>query len=430
MPGLRWWIAGLLMLATVVNYIDRQCLGVASTEIKADLGMTNETYSYVVSAFLITYGLMQPFMGRVMDWLGTRTGFMLAVAWWSIANMLHGLAGSWLSLAFFRILLGMGEAGNFPGSVKTIGEWFPPRQRTIGTGIFNSGASIGMVISAPLIALILMTLNWRMAFVITGGMGVVWIALWAIFYRPFDKHPWLTARERNLVLEGQKELAVADPPPGRGTWLFILSQRNFWGIALTRFLAEPAWQFMMFFLPLFLREKLGLTLGEFAFYGILPYIAADLGCLFGGFLPPLFVKAGLSVMSARKASAAVAAVMMMGVGLTVFASTATEVVIFVSIGLFAHQTLASTLLTLPADLFPKRMAGTAYGLAGTVGYVGGTAFILIAGYVTEHIGYNPMWAGLAFLDMVGVTLLWAIIRAPKAGTGTLAPPPLEPSVAA
>jgi len=437
MRGLRWWIAGLLMLATIVNYIDRQCLGVASTEIKSDLEMDSETYSYVVSAFLITYGLMQPVVGRLMDWLGTRLGFMLAVCWWSVANMLHGLAGSWQSLAFFRVLLGVGEAGNFPGSVKTIGEWFPPRQRTIGTGIFNSGASIGVVVAGPLVALILWKMNWRMAFVITGSLGFIWVAVWAILYRPFEKHPWLTAKERQFVLEGQKELEVADVPPVRfewrlitaqnglvglawtlflaeaRTWWPIVSQRNFWGIAVTRFLAEPAWQFIMFFLPPFLREELGLTLGQFAFWGILPYVAADLGCLFGGFLPPIFQKMGLGVMAARKASAASAAIMMMGVGMTVFAPTAPLVVLCVSIGLFAHQTLASTLLTLPADLFPKRIAGAAYGLAGTVGYLGGALFIMIAGYVIKHFGYNPMWATIAFMDVVGVTLLWLIIRAPK-----------------
>ena len=437
MRGLRWWIAGLLMLATIVNYIDRQCLGVASTEIKSDLGMDKVTFGYVVSAFLITYGLMQPVVGRLMDWLGTRLGFMLAVGWWSVANMLHGLAGSWQSLAFYRVLLGIGEAGNFPGSVKTIGEWFPPRQRTIGTGIFNSGASIGVVVAGPLVALILWKMNWRMAFVITGALGFLWIALWAIFYRPFEKHPWLTAKERNMVLEGQKELAVADTPPERvdwrhflaqhgvwatiwawicaesRAWLPIVAQRNFWGIAVTRFLAEPAWQFIMFFLPGFLREELGLTLGQFAFWGILPYVAADLGCLFGGFLPPIFQKMGLGVMAARKASAASAAIMMMGVGLTVFAPTVPLVVLCVSIGLFAHQTLSSTLLTLPADLFPKRIAGAAYGLAGTVGYAGGSLFILIAGYVTEYIGFNPMWTAIAFMDVVGVSLLCIIIRAPK-----------------
>jgi ACS family hexuronate transporter-like MFS transporter len=412
--GLRWWIAGLLMLATVVNYLDRQCLAVAAPHFMKDLSIDKQTYSYILTGFMLSYMVMQPVAGRVMDWLGTRLGFILAVVLWSVSNMLHGFAGGWRSLAFFRVLLGAGEAGNFPGAIKTVGEWFPPKQRTIATGIFNTGASIGAMLAPPVVVWIIWKWNWQAAFVATGAVGFLWVILWTIFYRPPEKHPWLTPRERAVIQAEHTELPVAEPPKEHGVWRVVLPQRNFWAISLARFLSEPAWQFFSYWIPLYMMEARGLDLKGIAMFAWVPFLAAALGCLFGGMLSPFFQKLGLSVLTSRKASATVAGLIMVPAIFIGMAPSPEWAILFFSVGAFAHQTMSSTLLTLPADLFPKRTVGTAYGRAGTAGYAGGILFTLIVGYVAQNIGYAPLFVAIAFLDLIGAGLLWLMVRVPRA----------------
>ena len=413
--GLRWRVVGLVMLATVVNYLDRACLGVAAPTLKGELGIDEEQLSYVITAFQLAYMVTLPLAGRLADWLGTRVAFLLAVVWWSVANLLHGFATGWRSLACYRALLGIGEAGNFPTAGKVVAEWFPPEERTLATGIFNLGAGFGAMLAPPLVTALILRWSWQVAFVVTGALGFVWAALWHRLYHPPESHPRITAAERELIERGR----VHDAPVGAGAhapgvWRLLLSERNFWGIAWARFLAEPAWQFFVYWIPLYLATERGLKLEEIAWFAWMPFLAADLGGLFGGFLSPFFQRRGLALLTARKAAATVSAILMIG---AVFIGQATSpggAIAFFCVGAFAHQSLSSTLLTLPADLFPTRTVASASGLAGGIGYFGGMLFTLVIGYAAVRVGYGPLFVAIAFLDLAGAALLWSLLRPPAA----------------
>jgi MFS transporter, ACS family, hexuronate transporter len=424
MKGLRWWIAGLLMLATIINYLDRQCLSVTAPYFKEHLQIDEAQYSYIVTAFQCSYMVMQPITGWIIDALGTRTGFLLAVVWWSIANMLHVFARGWGSFAFFRALLGVGEAGNFPAAVKTVSEWFPARERTIATGIFNIGSSTGAIIAPPLVVWVILTfeevtiggqtynLGWQAAFCLTGVIGFIWVALWAWFYHPPEQHPLMTAEELAHIRSDQGAI-TAQPDAQQRVWRVVLTQGNFWGLACARFLAEPAWQFFVYWIPMYLSTERHLNLKEIALFAWMPFLAADLGCLFGGFLSPLFQRWGCSVLTARKCAATVCALLMPCALLIGKAPSAGLAIFFFCVGAFAHQALSSTLLTLPADLFPKHTVATAYGLSGGIGYFGGMLFTLLVGWVVTRLGYGPLFTIIAFLDIFGAVALWSLVRAPR-----------------
>lgn len=416
--GLRWYMASLLMLATTVNYLDRNCLSVAAPELKKTLGITEEQYSYIIMAFQFTYMLMQPVAGRVIDWLGTRLGFSLSVIWWSIANMLHAFAGGWVSFGFFRSLLGIGEAGNFPGAGKTIAEWFPPKERTIATGIMNIGSGTGAMIAPPLVAWIIYKWGWQEAFVITGAVGFLWVAVWRIFYHAPEQHPWLTREEYEHIKKGEAELKVEeDAPAGQektgGVWGLVLTQRNFWGLALTRFLAEPAWQFFSFWIPMYLATERGMNIKQIGMFAWVPFLAADLGSVVGGMLSPFFQKLGFNVLTSRKLAATTSALMMPAALFIAKAPTPGLAILYFSIASFAHQTLSATLLTMPSDLFPKRTVATANGLSGSIGYFGGLLATFGVGWLVTHVGYTPIFTAIGLMDLVGAALLWTLVRAPK-----------------
>lgn len=420
--GLRWWIAALLMGITIVNYLDRSALAVAAPTLKKELGIDPVAFSQIVMAFQLTYLVMQSFAGRVIDWLNIRVGFALSLTWWSLAQALTGFAGGWHSLAFFRALLGMGEAGNFPGAIKAVSQWFPPRERTIATGIINVGSGMGSLIAPPLLAYLILEFSWRAAFVATGAAGILWVFLWLAFYRSPEEHPMLSAEERAHIRQGQQELAVEEAPKEKGVWRLVVRQRNFWALALARFLSEPAWQFFTYWIPLYLSDERHMNLKQIAYFAWVPFLAADLGCLFGGVLSPFFIRRGLKILTARKAAATVPALLMT---CAVFIGKAPSVewaIAFFSVGAFAHQALSSTLLTLPADLFPKRTVATANGMSGSIGYLGGMLFTFVVGRVAQAIGYAPLFVGIAFFDLVGALLLWSLLRDPSPGSaGALSP---------
>ena len=412
MPGLRWWIVGLLTLATIVNYLDRSCLAVAAPTLKDKLQIDEVYFSYIVTGFQLSYMIFQPIAGRFLDWVGLRFGMAAAVVWWSIANMLHAFAGGWFSLAAFRTLLGVGEAGNFPGAIKAVGEWFPPKERTIATGIFNVGAGVGAMIAPPAVAWIILTYDWQTAFVLTGVVGLPFALFWLLLYRPIEKHKWLRESERRHILKGQAEMAVEEQPE-KGVWRVVLPQRNFWAVALGRFFAEPAWQFFLYWIPLYLATEHKLDLKGIAIFAWVPFVAADAGCIVGGFFSPMFAKLGLPVLRARQCAATLSGLIMFCAIFVVWSPGPGWAIFFIAVGAFAHQTMSATLLTLPADLFPKRTVGTAYGLAGTCGYASGLIFTLIIGHVAKYVGYTPLFIAIAFMDLTAAGILWGLLRNPK-----------------
>jgi ACS family hexuronate transporter-like MFS transporter len=415
--GLRWWIAVLLMGVTVVNYLDRACLSVAAPKLKSDLAMNEVDFSHVVVAFQITYAVMQPMSGRLIDWLNVRVGLALSILWWSVAQALAAWAGGWRTIAVFRGLLGVGEAGVFPGAAKVVALWFRPRERTIATGILNMGAGAGAAIAPPLVVYLILHYSWRAAFVVTGAIGMVWVAIWTLAYRSPEEHPWMSPAELAYVKEGQEgELVVKDEPAQKGVWRLVLSRRAFWALAIARFFSEPAWQFFTYWIPLYLVTERHMNLKQIGYFAWLPFVAGDVGCLFGGLLSPFFIRLKCSVLVARKLSATVCALIMVFAVFIGRAPTPAWAIVFFCIAAFAHQAMSSTLLTLPADLFPKRSVATANGLSGSAAQLGGILFTMAVGIVAMKIGYGPLFTAIAFFDIIGVAVLWGLLQEPARRT--------------
>ncbi|HEY4013610.1 MAG TPA: MFS transporter [Polyangiaceae bacterium] len=416
--GLRWWIAVLLTGVTVVNYLDRTCLSITAPVFKTQLHINEVEYSRIVVAFQIAYMLMQPVSGRFIDWINLRKGVAISIFWWSMAQMLTAFAGTPLGFASFRALLGIGEAGNFPAGAKTVSEWFRPHERTIATGIFNMGSGFGGMIAPFLVTSLLMTYGWQAAFVVTGVIGVVWVGLWLLVYRSPAEHPWLSPKERAYIEEEKGEIVVQDTPSGTGVWKVVLLQKNFWALAIARFLSEPAWQFFTYWIPLYLATERHMSIKSIQWFAWAPFLAGDFGSLFGGVLSPIFIKLRCSVLTARKLSTTVCALLMMFAIFIGSAPTAVWAIVFFCIAAFAHQAMSATLLTLPADLFPKRTVATANGLSGSFGQFGGMLFTLVVGYVALNVGYAPLFVAIAFFDFIGSMVLWALLREGPRQTAT------------
>jgi MFS transporter, ACS family, hexuronate transporter len=436
--GLRWYIAIMLMIVTTINYIDRSALAVAAPTFMKEFNLDANDYANIIICFQLCYLIMQPISGRFLDWLNLRKGLTIAVVWWTIAKMLHALARSTVSFGAVRALLGVGEAANFPAVAKTNAEWFPPRERSMATGLANIGSGTGALLAIPLVSWIILKWNWQMAFVATGILGFAWAALWWLLYRPPEKHPWITQQELDHIQKGAAELVVEDAPHEKGVWKIVLRQKNFWAMGFARFLSEPAWQFFTNFIPLFLLTERGMNLKELAIFGWLPFLAGDLGSVAGGLFSPMYQKIfRCSVLTARKAAMTTSALMMPCVLFIIMAPPAgwasfingigtlfhfdiapewigyTWVLIWFSVGAFGHQCISATLLTLPADLFPKRTVATANGLTGSMSHLGGMIFTKITGLLlAAKVGYTPLFVTLGFFDIIGATLLWTMLRKP------------------
>jgi MFS transporter, ACS family, hexuronate transporter len=418
--GLRWYIAIMLCLVTTINYLDRTSLSVAGPELKKTLSIDVLHFAYIIMCFQFMYGLMQPFMGRVMDWLGIKRGFSLAAIWWSTANMLHAFARTPFSFGAFRALLGVGEAGNFPGVAKTISEWFPAKERTIAFGIANIGSGTGSLIATPFVAWIIYKYGWQEAFVITGAVGFVWVALWLLFYKSPSKHSCITPEELDYIAKGQTELQ-AEEQTNKNIWKLILGQRNFWGIAFSRMLSEPAWQFFSYWIPMYFADQRGMDLKQIGLFLWVPFLAADLGSFVGGFISPFYHKLGFKILPSRKLAMTTAACMMPVSLLIVQAPSAYWAIFWFCIASFGHQCISAVLLVLPVDLFPKSTVATANGLSGTCGHFSGMFFTFCVGWLVMHIGYSPVFVIIAMLDLIGAAVLWTVIREPKTDT-----PPITP----
>jgi ACS family hexuronate transporter-like MFS transporter len=405
--GLRWWMMGLLMLGSVINYLTRSTLGVAAPTVLKDLDITTQQYSWIVGGFQVAI-MLQPICGYVMDTVGLKLGFAIFAASWSFISMAHGLAGSWQSLLGLRALLGFAEGSANPAGIKATSEWFPATERGLAGGFFNMGASLGSMLAAPLVAWAILTYNWQFAFVLTGLLGLAWLALWLLFYQSPAKHQALSAGEREYILSGQEQHLAGEGRPSIGS---IVRQRNFWGIALPRFLADPTWGTLTFWLPLYLTTVRGFDLTQIAMFAWLPFLAADLGCMFGGTISITLQKYfGMGLINARRAAFSVGAVMMMGVAFVGTVQNAYVAVALLSLAGFAHQTLSVTVITMASDLFKRSEVATVAGMAGTCGNAGVLIFSLLMGVLVARIGYTPFFIGLAVLDVVGAVILWTVVR--------------------
>src|ERR1700752_785929 len=299
-PGLRWWIVGLVFLATLINYIDRLTISVLAPVITRDLGLTNTQFGGIVTWFLLAYTLSQGLSGKLYDRIGTRLGFVISITVWSVAAIAHAFARGIGTLSLFRFVLGLGEAGNWPGAAKTVAEWFPIRERAFGMAIFNSGAAIGSVIAPPLIVWLSLKYGWRTTFVVTGSLGFAWLIVWLIAYQTPDRHSGLTDDEGQLIREGQKPAGDAITSDAAPRWRDLLRYRQVWAVIIARFLTDPVWWLYISWLPKYLADARGFSLVKIGLFAWVPYVAADIGSLSGGWLSGHLIACGWSVDRGRK----------------------------------------------------------------------------------------------------------------------------------
>lgn len=404
--GLRWWMMGLLMLGSIINYLTRATLAVAAPSVLKELDITTQQYSWILSAFQFAI-MLQPLCGYVMDSVGLKLGFAIFAIAWSFVSMAHGLANSWQALFGLRALLGFAEGSANPAGMKATSEWFPAAERGLAGGFFNMGASLGSMLAAPLVAWAILTHSWQFAFVLTGVIGLGWVALWLVFYQSPSKHKALSPEERDYILSGQERHLAGE---GKPSFRAILAQRNFWGIAIPRFLADPTWGTLTFWLPLYLTTVRGFDLKQIAMFAWLPFLAADLGCMFGGTISIALQKRGVGLINARRTAFTVGALLMMGVAFVGTVDSPYAAVALLSLAGFAHQTLSVTVITMASDLFKRSEVATVAGMAGTCGNAGVLVFSLLMGALVTRIGYTPFFIGLAALDLLGAVLLWTIVR--------------------
>jgi len=406
-PHLRWGVAAMLCLASELNYLDRQTLSVLAATIQADLGLTDVDYSHVTSAFLLSYTVMYAVAGRLVDVLGTRRSFLIFVSAWSAANMLHGFARSAVQLSFFRILLGAAEPANFPGGLKAVSEWFPMRERALAVGIFNAGTALGGALAVPVVSLIALRWGWRWAFVATGALGFVWVAVWAAFYRLPQDHPRLGAAERALILSDGDE--AAEPRNASSVSVRrLLGMRAAWGCILARVLTDPISYFLNFWIPKYLQAERGFTLATLGSYGWIPFAALAAGNIFSGAMPRWLISRGWPLDRARKATMlAVSCAMPVLCFLVTRVESQAWALVLVSALFFGHSAWGN--ITLPAEVFPRHAVGTVTGLGGSFGGLMGVITQLAIGWVVMHFSFAPIFAAISMAYLVAFVLVQVLI---------------------
>ncbi|HXY68184.1 MAG TPA: MFS transporter [Gemmatimonadales bacterium] len=407
--GLRWWMIGLLMLGSMINYLTRSTLAVAAPTLLADLHITAKQYSWIVGIFQGAI-MLQPAAGYALDVAGLKLGLAAFVTAWSVVSMAHALARTWPALAALRGLLGFAEGSANPAGMKATAEWFPAKERGLAGGVYNIGASVGSMLAPPLVVWAILAVNWRFAFVVTGALGLVWVALWLAFYQPLGRHPALSDAERAHIAAGQEPFLADDG--ARPSILRLARQRNFWGIAIPRFLADPTWGTLTFWVPLYLTAVRHFDLRQIALFAWMPFLAADAGCLFGGFVSLQLQRRGMRLLDARRSAFTLGAVLMTGVAFAGLVRSPYVAVALISLAGFAHQTLSVTVITMASDLFRRSEVGTAAAMAGTCGNGGLLVFNLLIGGLVASVGYTPFFVCLGVLDLVGAAVLWTLVREP------------------
>ncbi len=403
--GLRWYIAFLLCLASALNYLDRQTLSVLIGTIKEELHLTNASYGEINAWFLASYGVMYAVSGRIMDWIGTRRGFMVFVSGWSVANMLHVFATSVGQFSFFRFLLGVFEPGSFTGGVKAVGEWFPMRDRALAIGIFNAGTALGSVAAAPIVSVIGLHWGWKAAFFTTGALGFVWLVPWMIFFKQPSKHPLLSEAERQVILDGQKEEPERVRPP---RFAQLLRMRETWGCVLVRALTDPISYFLLFWIPLYFQKQYNFDLQKIGMFLWIPYAAAALGNLSGGLIPRLLIARGWELDRARKGTMVLMTATLLVCLFSVTRTSSPPLALLLVAGMtFCHGGWSN--ITLPAEVFPKNAIATVTGLGGALGSWVGAVAMLTTGRVVDVYGFTPVFIACAVLYPTALLLVYVLI---------------------
>jgi ACS family hexuronate transporter-like MFS transporter len=404
--GLRWWIIGLIFLVTCINYIDRSSVGLLVTQFGPDIGISGRQYGLVGALLLTAYTLSQSVSGRLYDRYGARLGFTVSIVIWCAAAMAHSAITGFTSFAVCSFFLGLGEAGNWPGAAKVIAEWFPQKERALAMAIFNGGASMGGVVAPLLVARFLAPLvGWRISFLLVGTLGFVWLAAWLAIYRPLSRHPRVSQQERNDILKGQPPVTQLAAP----TLASLLSLRQTWGILLARFLVDPIWWLYMLWLPTYLKEVRHFSLKDIGVSAWMPYLAAAVGSLFGGWLAGRLISQGLSVNVARKTvTGAAACLMTLGI-LAARAQSAYVALAYISIVLFGFQMWISNVQTLPSDFFSNSAVGSVAGMGGTAAGISSLIFNLSTASLVTQFGYGVVLNIAAVLAPIGALTLFFLV---------------------
>ncbi len=406
MQGLRWLVITLVAIATIINYIDRSALAIMWPGIAADLGMGKRDYANIVTVFLVGYAIGQSLFGKLFDALGTRIGFILSIVVWSISISLHFVARSALSFGVFRVLLGVGEAGNWPGATKAVAEWFPVRERALAQGIFGAGASMGSIIAPPVVALMYAYVGWKTTFILSGALGFIWILPWLIIYKSGpDSHPWISKDERDYILTGQRPAAThqAEYVP---TWSQLLGHRQSWGVIAARFFIDPIWWLFVAWLPLYLNEKFHFDVKQIGLFAWVPYVGAAIGALSGGWISGLLLARGWSVNGARKLTIGVGlAVMFPALILSAMADTPLLAVLLIAVILFGFQAAITNIQTLPSDFFSGKTVGSLAGISGTSAVLGVIICMQLVPALTAGGNYTPFFVlGALMVPLVFVSV--------------------------
>ncbi|MEM9859636.1 MAG: MFS transporter [Bacteroidota bacterium] len=423
--GLRWWVIGLIALATIINYVDRQSINVLWPEISEELypdktvDERKEIYSLISVIFVFSYAFGQALFGRIFDWVGTRLGFALSISVWSIATALHALARSFMSFAIFRSILGIAEAGNWPGAAKGNAEWFPTKERAFAQGLFNSGAAIGGIVAIPMIAFLSIYFNWQIIFVLVGVAGLLWLLPWMYLVKsPPKDHPWITDEERKYILVGQinedtdEANEVAAPAASN-----ILNRKQSWGVIIASAAIDPIWWLFVFWIPIYLSEVYGMDVKSIGIYGWVPYLGAMLGAWFGGLFAQNRMKAGWDVNKTRKTVITIGCLIMLP-ALLAMANPGAPItaVLIMAIILFGFQTAIGNVQTLPSDFFSGKSVGTLSGFAGMAAKLTAAGLTYLVPWLTMGGNYTPAFiigAALALIALASVWILCGKIEALK-----------------
>lgn len=405
----RWLICGLLFAAMVINYVDRQMLGVLKPTLSSEFGWSETNYADIIFWFQASYAVSYLIFGRFIDRIGARWGFGLAFLLWQIAHMAHAGVRSLTSMIAVRVLLGIGEGGGFPGGIKAVAEWFPKKERAFATGLFNAGTNIGAIVTPLVVPVLVLSFGWQAAFIVTGLAGLVWLPVWLLVYRRPREHKGVAPAELAWI-----EQDPADPVEKIG-WLRLLGIRETWAYALGKFLIDPIWWMFLFWLPDFLAKRYGLDLKSFGPPLVCIYLLSDIGSIGGGWLSSTMMKRGLSLNAARKTAMLICALLATPVAFAAFANNLWIAVLIIGVATAAHQGFSANLYTLPSDVFPRSAVGSVVGIGGMLGAIGGMAMAKYAGWVLDRLGtYTPIFivAASAYLLALGVVHLLTPKMAP------------------
>jgi len=407
-PKLRWVIAAMLFLSTMINYADRLALSIVSRDLRNEFHLSEQDYSYIITAFFVAYAIMYAGSGYLVDRLGTRRGFALFISTWSIAAILHALVRGFWSLAGVRFLLGLSEPGNWPAAAKAVAEWFPPEQRALGVGIFNAGSSLGSAIAPPMVAYLTLRYGWRFAFLFTGSMGLAWLAAWLVLYQPPHRNRWLSAEEYAAIKSQVAPPEESSAAP-RIDWRKVIVMRECYTLILARFFTDPVIYFVIFWLPEYLRKERGFNLKMVGDYAWVPFFVGGGGYLLGGWLSGRLMRAGWKLPDARKFVMLLGALVMPSAIFAPLVPAAWMAIVATCFITFGHAFFVANVQTLPTDLFRGPEIGTVSGFSGMGGAVGGILATLGTGYVVQHFSYAPIFFLAGLMHPLSVGLVYWLL---------------------